>query len=69
MPKKSIINPDTVAVNAVRGVPNPTIYDDKLPTNIRIEKWLKERLIKDAEDNRCAISDIVNDALRAYYKK
>ena len=66
--RKSVVDADMATQNILKGVPNPTVYDDKIPTNVRIEASLKEKLDKDKDELSCTISDIVNDALREWYK-
>ncbi len=50
-------------------IENTASYADKEPTNIRIEKDLKEKLLKEASEKNTTMADIVNDVLRKYYSK
>ena len=50
-------------------IENPGVYDDKEPTNLRLEKDLKEAVKEEAEKRGVSMSDIVNDVLAERYKK
>lgn len=48
---------------------NPTKYDDKVPTNVRLEADLKELAMQEAEQRKVPLTQIVNEALRERYNK
>lgn len=49
-------------------VKNPKEYDNKLPTNVRLERDMKQRALKEAKERATTLSDVVNDALKERYK-
>jgi hypothetical protein len=48
---------------------NTASYDEKEPTNIRLEKDVKEKLIEDADRSKTTMADIVNEILKKHYSK
>lgn len=65
--KKSIVNTEKIRKNLIHGVPNSAIYDDKIPTNVRLDKTLKERAMADAKKLNTSLSEIINGLLREEY--
>ena len=50
-------------------VNNPTSYDAKVPTNIRLSEDLKRKVLAEAEKRGTTIAKIVNEALEERYKQ
>jgi len=51
-------------------VTNPHKYVNAAPTNLRLDKELKEILLKEAEKQSTTMSDLINRLIRdAYVKK
>ena len=49
-------------------IENTTDYDDKVPTNLRIEPELKSALIHEAEELKMSMSDVINLILLERYE-
>ncbi len=49
-------------------IDNPYEYDKRIPTNVRIDKDIKDIIKKEAEDKGITMADIINDVLVKYYK-
>lgn len=45
-------------------VKNPTKYTDKRPTNVRLEKEIKEKLLLMAKEQGKTLSDLINEMLK-----
>lgn len=67
MAKKTIVNEEKIRKNLIHGVPNTAIYDEKIPTNVRLDKTLKERAMADAKKLNTSLSEILNGLLREEY--
>ena len=52
----------------MKGIVNPKEYDSKVPTNVRLEKALKDKAIQEASDKKINLADVVNNALRERYR-
>jgi hypothetical protein len=65
--RKSVIDEEKVRQQLITGIPNKAVYDEKLPTNVRLERNLKERALAEAEERRTTLSEVLNDALRSYF--
>lgn len=50
-------------------VKNPQKYSNASPTNLRLEKELKELLILEADKNNTTMSALINDLIRKAYAK
>lgn len=52
-------------------IANPRVseYDNKMPTNLRIEKDLKQKAKKESEEKNKTLSEIVNESLRLRYNE
>lgn len=51
-----------------KAVSNPKVYDDKVPTNLRLDADLKKLAKMEAKQSKTTMSDIVNEALEKRYK-
>lgn len=49
-------------------ITNPQKYEDKMPTNVRLDKEVKEALKTEAEEKNIDMAEIVNEALKKRYK-
>lgn len=47
---------------------NPYDYDSKVPTNIRLDREIKEIILKEAEEKGTNMADIINNILVEHYK-
>lgn len=47
-------------------IDNKQEYDEKVPTNIRLEKDLKEKAFDLAAEKHTTLSDVINRALKSY---
>ena len=65
--RKSVIDEEKVRQQLITGIPNKAVYDEKLPTNVRLERNLKERALAEAGERRTTLSEVLNDALRSYF--
>ena len=65
--RKSVIDEEKVRQQIITGIPNKAVYDEKLPTNVRLERNLKERVLTEAKERRTTLSEVLNDALRSYF--
>ena len=66
--RKSVIDEEKVRQQQlIIGIPNKAVYDEKLPTNVRLERNLKERVLAEAKERRTTLSEVLNDALRSYF--
>jgi len=50
-------------------VNNTANYDDKEPTNIRLEKEIKKQVLEDAERREITMADVINEILKTHYNK
>ena len=53
--RKSVIDEEKVRQQLITGIPNKAVYDEKLPTNVRLERNLKERALAEAGERRAAV--------------
>lgn len=65
--RKSVIDEEKVRQQLITGIPNKAVYDEKIPTNVRLERNLKERALAEAKERRTTLSEVLNDALRSYF--
>jgi len=53
----------------MKGVKNPVAYDDKVPTNVRLEPSLKSALFEEAVLKETTMSELLNQILKNYFTR